>query len=56
MSSVVRNHALLVQAGVDAELHVYEGMWHAFFVDPELPESRSAYELIVRLFNRHLSQ
>ncbi|HWM66583.1 MAG TPA: alpha/beta hydrolase [Steroidobacteraceae bacterium] len=54
MSSVVRTHALLVQAGVDAELHVYEGMWHAFLVDPELPESRSAYDLIARFFNRHL--
>jgi len=56
MSSVVRSHALLVEAGVNAELHVYEGMWHAFFVDPELPESRSAYDRIVRFFDRHLGR
>jgi monoterpene epsilon-lactone hydrolase len=56
LSSVVRSHALLVQAGVDAELHVYEGMWHSFFSDPELPESRAAYDVIVRFFDRHLGR
>jgi epsilon-lactone hydrolase len=48
--------ALLVQAGVDAELHVYEGMRHSFFSDPELPESRSAYDVMVRFFDRHLGR
>ncbi|HEV2622018.1 MAG TPA: alpha/beta hydrolase fold domain-containing protein [Frateuria sp.] len=37
MSSVVHSQALLAQAGVEAELHVWEGMWHSFFSDPELP-------------------
>lgn len=55
MSSVVRSHALLVEAGVDAELHVWEGMWHSFFSDPELPESRQAYRIIVAFFERHLA-
>lgn len=56
MSSVVRSHALLVQAGIDSELHVFEGMWHAFFVDPEMPESRQAYAVIARFFDRHLGR
>ena len=54
MSSVVRSHALLVEANVDSELHVYEGMWHAFLIYPELPESQAAYKVIVRFFDRHL--
>ncbi|MFT4197421.1 MAG: alpha/beta hydrolase fold domain-containing protein [Pseudoxanthomonas sp.] len=54
LSSVLRSHALLDAAGVDAELHVWEGMWHAFFVDPELPESQQAYAVIWRFFDRHL--
>jgi len=54
MSSVLRTHELLVQAGVSAELHVFEGMWHAFYVDPEMPESRATYEVIARFFNRQL--
>jgi len=56
LSSVLRSHALLVEAGVDAELHVYEGMWHSFFSDPELPESRAAYGVMVRFFDRHLGR
>ncbi|MCX7514111.1 alpha/beta hydrolase [Frateuria hangzhouensis] len=55
MSSVVHSQALLAQAGVEAELHVWEGMWHSFFSDPELPESRQAYRTIVAFFERHLA-
>ncbi|MFT4256826.1 MAG: alpha/beta hydrolase fold domain-containing protein [Pseudoxanthomonas sp.] len=54
LSSVVRSHGLLSAAGVEAELHVWDGMWHAFFVDPELPESQQAYSTIWRFFDRHL--
>jgi acetyl esterase/lipase len=54
MSSVVRSHSMLVEAQVDAELHVYEGMWHAFFINADLPESQAAYSVIVRFFDRHL--
>jgi acetyl esterase/lipase len=56
LSSVLRSHDLLVQAGVDTELHVYEGMWHSFFSDPELPESRAAYDVMARFFDRHLGR
>jgi len=55
MSSVVHSQALLSQAGVEAELHVWEGMWHSFFSDPELPESQQAYRTIVAFFERHLA-
>lgn len=55
MSSVVHSQALLDQVGVETELHVWEGMWHSFFSDPELPESQQAYRTIVRFFDRHLS-
>ncbi len=54
MSSVLHSHALLVRAGVPAELHVWEGMWHSFFSDPEIPESKEAYDTIVRFFARNL--
>jgi len=56
LSSVLRSHTLLDAAGVDAELHVWDGMWHAFFVDPELPESRQVYAVVWRFFDRHLGQ
>ena len=39
---------------MEAELHVRDGMWHAFFMDPDLPESKEAYDAIVKFFARHL--
>ena len=55
MSSVVTSQQLLDKAGVQTELHVWEGMWHSFFSDPELPESQDAYRVMVRFFLKHLS-
>ncbi|GAB3026049.1 alpha/beta hydrolase [Oleiagrimonas citrea] len=54
MSSMVYSANLLEREGVDAELHVWNGMWHAFFSDPGMPESQQAYAVMVRFFDRHL--
>jgi acetyl esterase/lipase len=54
MSSVLASQQLLDKAGASTELHVWEGMWHSFFSDPELPESQDAYRVIVRFFLTHL--
>lgn len=54
MSSAVYTHARLVKLGVDAELHVWEGLFHGFFYNPDVPESRDAYDVIVKFFDRHL--
>lgn len=56
MSSEIRSQVLLTQAGVDAELHIWNGMWHAFFVDPDMPESMQAYHVIAGFFDRHLAR
>lgn len=54
MSTELQSQRLLAAAGVDAELHVWDGMWHSFFSDPEMPESKEAYAVMVSFFNRHL--
>jgi monoterpene epsilon-lactone hydrolase len=54
MSTEIQSQRLLAAAGVDAELHVWDGMWHSFFSDPEMPESREAYAVMVSFFDRHL--
>lgn len=56
MSSEIRSQCLLTNAGVDAELHVWDGMWHSFFSDPEMPESKEAYAVMAGFFDRHLGQ
>ena len=54
MSGAVYTHTQLVKQGVDAELHVWEGLFHGFFYNPDVPESRDCYDVIVKFFNRHL--
>ena len=54
MSSVVHTHARLVEAGVSAQLHVWEGLEHAFHYWPGLPQSRAAYSIVARFFETHL--
>jgi acetyl esterase/lipase len=54
MSGAVYTHTQLVKQGVDAELHVWEGLFHGFFYNPDVPESRDCYDVIVRFFDRHL--
>ncbi len=56
MSSAVYTHSQLVRLGVDAELHVWEGLFHGFFYNPDVPESRDAYDVIVKFFDRHLAR
>jgi epsilon-lactone hydrolase len=56
MSSVVYTHSRLVELGVKADLHVFEGMGHAFFYNPELSESREVFDLVSKFFYSHLGQ
>jgi acetyl esterase/lipase len=54
MSSAIYTHSQLVKLGVDADLHVWEGLFHGFFYNPDVPESREAYNVIIKFFNKHL--
>ena len=54
MSAAVNTHKELVKAGVDADLHIWDGLGHAFFYDPALPESREAFDVMTRFFTRYL--
>jgi monoterpene epsilon-lactone hydrolase len=56
VSSLFYTQEQLVKAGVTAELHVWDGLWHAFLVDPDLPESQEAYDVIVNFFRHHLGK
>jgi acetyl esterase/lipase len=56
LSNAVYTHAQLVKNGVDADLHVWEGMFHGFFYNPDVPESRECYDVIVRFFAQHLGK
>jgi len=54
LSAASHTHRLLVNAGVKTELHVWEGLFHGFFYNVEVPESREVFDVIVRFFDRNL--
>lgn len=49
-------HRRLAAAGVPSKLYLFDGFWHAFFMDAEIPESQEAYDLIVAFFKKHLER
>lgn len=55
LSDTVRTHRKLRQAGVKAELQVFEGQSHAQFLDPFVPETTEAIQEIGRFLNEHLA-
>lgn len=56
LSTVSHTHRQLIKAGIQTELHVWDGLWQHFIHDVELPESKEAYEVAARFFNRHLEK
>lgn len=60
LSRTVFAHSVLVNSGVDAELHVWEGAAHCSFaqpfVDPDVPETQQAWKTIIKFFDSHLGR
>ncbi|HTY94522.1 MAG TPA: alpha/beta hydrolase fold domain-containing protein [Steroidobacteraceae bacterium] len=54
LSSAVYSHSLLVKAGAQSDLHVWEGMFHGFFYNVDVPESRDCFNVIVHFFDSKL--
>lgn len=54
LSNTVRTHRALRRAGVEADLNVYEGMSHAQYAGPGMPEAREVFGDIARFFDAHL--
>lgn len=53
-SVMAMTHRRMARLGVPSELYIFDGLPHAFFVWPNMPESREAYRLIARFFDEHL--
>ena len=55
LSNTVRVHRKLREAGVDAQLQVFEGMSHAQYQDDDrIPETKEAFGEITYFFDKHL--
>lgn len=56
MSSAIDTHRRLINAGVESDLHVWDGLQHFFFADVDLPESTEAFQVISKFFDKHLGR
>ena len=55
LSNTVRMHRKLREAGVEAELQVWEGQSHLqFMADIAAPETKEYHEEVTRFFDQHL--
>lgn len=54
LSSTVRLHRVLREAGISADLHVFDAMWHAFTANVEMPEAQSAQRLVIDFLDTQL--
>jgi epsilon-lactone hydrolase len=56
LSSALYTHQQLVKVGVPADLHVWEGLFHGFFYNPDVPECKDAYNVMVKFFDQRLGK
>jgi acetyl esterase/lipase len=54
MSSMIDAHNKLTLAGARSRLHIWDGVGHCFYLDPDLPESSAAETIIIDFFAEHL--
>lgn len=54
VSALTLAHRRLAVAGVESELQLFDGLPHAFFMWPDMPESEEAFATIARFFDAHL--
>jgi monoterpene epsilon-lactone hydrolase len=56
LSGTVNLHRAYLNAGVDARLVVYDGLTHAFWYDPQLPEAIEANHIMADFFVKQLTK
>jgi acetyl esterase/lipase len=56
LSSTVNFHRAFVNAGVNAQLVVFDGLWHAYWNEWNLPESKEAHHMMADFFDRQLGK
>ncbi len=56
LSNALNTNLQLTKAGVDARLYVWDGLFHGFFYNADVPESRDAFRIICQFFSKQLSK
>ncbi|MFT3964383.1 MAG: alpha/beta hydrolase fold domain-containing protein [Sphingobium sp.] len=56
LSAATMTKRRMTAAGAEADLMVWDGLWHTFLYDVDLPEAREAYAAAARFFARHFGR
>ena len=56
VSSVAYMHTQMAKLDVDSYFYAWEGMWHAFMYDVDIPEAQEAFDVIVKFFDEQLGK
>jgi acetyl esterase/lipase len=56
LSNSLNTNLQLTKAGVDARLYVWDGLFHGFFYNADVPESMDAFRIICQFFSKQLSK
>ena len=56
MSGAAFTHTQMAKAGAESFFYAYEGMWHAFLYDVDLPEAQEAFQVLVKFFDKRLAR
>jgi len=54
MSAAAYSYRRMIEAGVESALLIYDGLGHGFMTNPDIPESRDAYEITTKFYDKHL--
>lgn len=54
LSGTLFTDTQLTKQGVPVELHIWEGLFHGFFYNADLPESKDAFNVMIKFFDRNL--
>lgn len=54
MSGSAYSYRKLLKLNIDAELMLFDGLYHGFMTNPDFPESREGYQNAARFFDKHL--
>jgi len=54
LSGAIDTDIQLTKAGVHSELHVWDGLFHGFFYNADVPESKEAFAIMIKFFDKNL--
>jgi epsilon-lactone hydrolase len=56
MSASAYSHWKLLAAGVPSQLLVFEGLYHGFMTNPDIPEAKAGYQIAAKFFDANLGR